>query len=154
MKEPVLVRQRTTDMSPEERVRFAQEANAGTGLALSPSERAAIDAGRLSDEALEKYQGGDAGSAENRDFVRSFMRSVPEPGEEGSFASANGQLSLDGAQRVRNALLHAAYGDSNLVSSLAEKISNRSGAFSAIQPAASRNFAAISSRGPFIPAPI
>ena len=45
---------------------------------------------------------------------------MPEPGEEGSFAAANGHLSLDGAQRVRNALLHAAYGDSNLVSSLAE----------------------------------
>jgi hypothetical protein len=120
MKEPVLVRQRTTELNPEERARFTQESNAGAGLSLSPSERAAIDSHRIPDDALNLYQGGDVASAANRDFVKSFMKNVPEHGEEGNLATADGSLSLEGGQRIRNALLHAAYGDSNLVSSLAE----------------------------------
>ena len=120
MREPVLVRERTTDLSPEDRVRFTQEANAGTGLAMSASERAAVDAGRLSDDVLGLYHSGDVTSASNRDFVRAFARNVVEKGEEGAFLTKDGTLSLEGVQRVRNALLHRAYGDGGLVAALAE----------------------------------
>lgn len=44
---PVLVRVRKTEMDPADRVRFAQEANAGAGLAMSASEP----------NASETYQG-------------------------------------------------------------------------------------------------
>jgi hypothetical protein len=120
MREPVLVRERTTDLSPEDRVRFTQEANAGTGLAMSASERAAVDAGRISDDVLGLYHSGDVTSASNRDFVRAFARNVVEKGEEGSFMTRDGNLSLEGVQRVRNSLLHRAYGDGGLVVALAE----------------------------------
>ncbi len=120
MARPVLVRQRTTPMSPAERVRFAQEANASPVMTASATERASTDAGRMSDDTLSAYQGGDIGSAANRPFVQAFMRDAAEKGEQGGFASADGSLSLDGQRRVQNALLHAAYGDPGLVSALAE----------------------------------
>lgn len=117
---PVLVRVRKTPMLGDERVRFAQESNASPGLSLGAAERASGDAGRLSDDVMGLYRGGDVSDAANRDFVRSFVRNVSEKGEEGALAASDGSLSLEGAQRVRNALLHAGYGDSSLVASLAE----------------------------------
>ncbi len=120
MKAPVLVRQRTTDLSPEDRVRFAQEANASPVLAQSATERAATDAGRLRDGTLSQYVPGEVNSAANRPFVRSFLNDVADKGEQGSFAAGDGSLSLDGSRRLQNALVHAGYGDSKLVSSLAE----------------------------------
>ena len=119
-KRPMLVRERTSDLSPSDRVRFAQEANASAGLASSASERAATDAGRISPDVLAQYQGGDVASAANRPFVRDFLRTVADKGEEGAFATRDGALSMEGAQRVRNAMLHAGYGDTGIVSALAE----------------------------------
>ncbi len=120
MKEPILVRERLTQLSPEDRVKFTQEANAPTGLALSATERAKIDASRLPDETLALFRSGDVTTAANRDFVRSFMQHAIEKGEEGSIITRDGGLSLEGDQRIRNALLHKAYGDPALVSALAE----------------------------------
>lgn len=120
MAAPVLVRQRMTDLSPEDRVRFAQEANASPVMAASATERAKTDAVRMSDTVLSQYQGGDVASAANRPFVRSFLSNVADKGEAGAFAAPDGSLSLDGTRRVQNALLHAGYGDSKLVQSLAE----------------------------------
>ncbi len=120
MTRPILVRQRTTPLAPAERVRFAQEANASPVMTASATERAGADAGRMSDNTLASYQGGDVGSAANRPFVQSFMRDAAEKGEQGGFAGPDGSLSLDGQRRVQNAMLHAAYGDPALVSSIAE----------------------------------
>jgi hypothetical protein len=120
MQNPVLIRRRVTDLAPDERIRFTQEANASPGLAMSATERATIDAERLSPNVLDLYAGGDVSSAENRDFARAFIRSVPEKGEEGAMVTPQGQLSVEGIQRVRNALLAKAYGDANLVGGLAE----------------------------------
>ena len=117
---PVLVRQRTTPMSDAERVAFARESNAPTAMTMSAPERAAADAGQVSDNMLSSYQGGDVGSAANRPFVRSFMSKVPETNETGAMAAADGSLSLEGRRRINDALLHAGYGDSGLVKSLAE----------------------------------
>lgn len=120
MAEPVLVRRRVTDLTPQERVRFTEEANAPSGLAMSATERAATDAQRVPPHVLDLYQGGDLSSPANRDFVRGFVRSVAEPGQEGALATATGALSREGEQRIQNALLHSAYEDPNLVGRLAE----------------------------------
>ena len=120
MKNPVLVRVRKTPMDDAERARFTQEANASSTLGMSAGEQAATDAGRLSDNMLSLYRGGDLTAAQNRDFAKAFLRSVPEAGQEASFVTADGKLSLDGAQRMRNAVLHAAYEDAPLVAALAE----------------------------------
>src|SRR5579883_1094526 len=117
---PVLIRRRVSELTPADRIRFAQEANAGPGLALSATERAGIDAERMPASVLDLYKGGDVTSAENRAFVRGFLQSVPEQTELGALVTPEGQLSLEGAARIRNALLAKAYGDADLVGSLAE----------------------------------
>lgn len=116
----ILVRQRVSDLSPEDRVRFTQEANSSPGLAMSASERAGVDARRLPDSLLTLWRPGEVDSAANRNFVREFVRAVPEQGEEGAFLTPEGGLSLEGAQRIRNALLQKAYGDPNLIAALSE----------------------------------
>lgn len=120
MQQPMLVRRRLTDLSPDDRVRFAQEAGANPVLAMSATERAGVDASRLDSDILSLYRGGDVGSAENRDFVRAFLGKVAENGEEGSFTTSGGALSLEGAARVRHALAAAAYDDAPLIEALAE----------------------------------
>jgi hypothetical protein len=117
---PVLVRRRLTDLSPEERVKFTQEANAAPGLAMSSTERAAQDATRLSDNVLGLYRGGDIGSAANAAFVRAFVQSVPEKGEVGALATPGRTLSVEGKARIGAALLQKAYGNSALVRALTE----------------------------------
>ncbi|WIJ26602.1 hypothetical protein [Devosia sp. RR2S18] len=117
---PVLVRRRTVEMSPEARSRFVQEANAPTTLTMSAGERARTDASRLTPDQLSLYRGGDLDGSQNRDFVRGFLKSVADQGEEGAFTTADGRLSLEGTQRMRGALLHAAYEDAPLVEALTE----------------------------------
>lgn len=120
MANPVLVRVRKSQMTDAERVRFAQEANSSAGLTMSAGERAASDASRLDSSVLDLYQGGDVGSAANRNFVRAFLGRVADPNEAGAFVTRDGTLSLEGAQRVRGAMLSAAYDDAPLVEALIE----------------------------------
>ncbi len=120
MQQPVLIRRRTTDMTPEQRVAFAGEGSTSTTLAMSATERAAGDARRLPDNVLQQVQPGDVAGPGNRDFVRGFLQHAVEPGQEGAFVTADGALSQDGASRVRAALVHRAYGDQGLSAALAE----------------------------------
>ena len=60
-------------------------------------------------------------AAGNRDFVRSFAQHVVPEGEHAQFMTDDGTLSTEGANRVRNALTQHAYGNNDLVSSLAEQ---------------------------------
>lgn len=119
MDEPVLVRVRTTPMDSAERIRFAQESNGSAGLQLSAAEQAATDASRMGD-AIGAFRGGDVTAPENRDFVRAFVGRVADQNDAGGLATADGKLSMQGEARLRNALLHTAYGDSGLVRALAE----------------------------------
>lgn len=120
---PVLVRRRTTALSPEERVAFAREANESATLTLGASERAAADARALPVSALELYRGGDINLARNRDFVKQFMNVIPES-ERGAILTKDGELSQAGIKRIESALLFKAYGDSGLVAKLTESPDN------------------------------
>ena len=120
MKAPVLVRERVTPLDDAARARFADDAGASPVLGMSASERAAADSGRLSNDTFGLLRGGDVGSAGNADFVRAFAREALPEGERAQFATSDGQLSVEGAARVRNALMQRAYGSNNLVSALAE----------------------------------
>jgi cytochrome c2 len=107
--EPVLVRQRTTALAPEERQAFAIAANRPATLALSAPERALADARAITPDMLELIRNpDDLGAVANRDFVRSFVDKLPQA-EQGTMATAEGGLSSEGLARVRNAVLARAY---------------------------------------------
>jgi VIT1/CCC1 family predicted Fe2+/Mn2+ transporter len=120
MKEPVLVRERTTPMSSAERKAFTVSANQSSTLSLSAPERALADARTLRPDTLSLIRNpSDLLAVENRDFVRSFMQGVPAS-ERGALMTASGDLSSEGLTRIRNAVLGKAYGDTPILSRIAE----------------------------------
>ena len=109
MKQPMLVGRRITDMTPDERVRFAQSANTPTGLGMGAVEQAASDARLLTDIAAPIVP-GPLSSAANQDFVRAVMERLPSS-ERRNFLDDKGQLSTSGEKRLQAALSSSAYGD-------------------------------------------
>lgn len=116
---PVLVRERLTPMTPEERVAFVQEANQSATMALSPVEQAKIDTAAMTDSVVDVWRGGDVTDAANRDFVSAFVGALPQS-QRNALLDGNGRLSPDGAVRIRRALLAAAYDDRDLLTELIE----------------------------------
>lgn len=120
MRQPVLVRRRTTEMDDAARVRFAQEAGRSPVASTSASERAAVDASRLDGRLLDLYRGGPLDGEANGDFVTSVMRDVIGGDEANGMVNAFGQLSVEGRERIQGALVRSAYDDPSLVTALME----------------------------------
>ena len=120
--QPVLVQQRVTAMTPEERAEFAREANARTTADRGASEVAKSDAASIDRSLLDFYEPGDVASAGNREFVRQFIASVVPEMERAGMMAADGTLSQAGKQRIENALFDAAYDDAELLGALREDI--------------------------------
>ena len=119
MKNPVLVRVRTT---PVNRAEFARQANAATVAAMSPSEQARADAARMEDvDGLTPDDSGDFTTGTSRDFVRRFMARLPGT-EQAGMIDATGNLSQTGYARIRNAVLAKAYGDSPVLLRMVESL--------------------------------
>lgn len=119
MKAPVLVRERVTPMTMEERIAYTTEANDRTTLELSSTERALSDARKMG-PILHLYRGGDLQAAANRDFVRAFVGDVAAKADRGRILDGDGMLSQDGRRRIEAALLGSAYGDETLITDLFE----------------------------------
>lgn len=122
MAQPVLVARRTTDLSPEDRVVFAQSANDSTGLRMGAVEKAASDA-RMLGEIKAPIMPGPLTSAENRDFVREFSAMLT-PAERGSILDKSGNLSQEGEKRIRAALSAGAYEDPAFLARIFESTDN------------------------------
>lgn len=75
IKAPVLVRERITPMSLDERIAYTTEANERTTLEMSPTERAMADARKLR-PILSLYRGGDLSAAANRDSADTDIKSI------------------------------------------------------------------------------
>lgn len=129
MKAPVLVRERLTPMDMPARAKFADDAGASPVLSMSAAERAGADSKRLPGDTLSLYRGGEVTSRANGDFVRAFASHVVPEGEHASFMTSDGELSVEGAARMRNALAQRAYGSNSLVSALAEHADDNIKAF-------------------------
>ncbi len=113
MKNPVLVRVRTTPMDTEQRKAFTQAANVSTVAPMREAETAKKDAGNLTPAILSLFHPGEDGNllaASNHDFIRAFARDVIPPTERAAAIDRDGNLSQSGLRRVRNALFAAAYG--------------------------------------------
>jgi hypothetical protein len=119
MRRPVLVRRRITPLSPEERISYVREANLSQVSSLSSVERAMTDAKLLGERVLDLYQGGDVELVGNRPFVRAFVDSLPQA-EHAAMMQAGGDLSRQGADRIRAAMLAKAYGEPELLGKLLE----------------------------------
>ena len=117
MSQPVLIRVLSKDVDIKQ---AAIASNEGGGARMSALEQAKVDGERMGD--LTDFRPDDSGNlnnAANRDFVRRFMASVPVA-QRPAFQSKDGLLSQEGMTRLRNAVLYRAYGDSDVLSRMAE----------------------------------
>lgn len=119
MKNPVLVRERTSSMTDQELRNYTRESNESSTLTMSPTEQAMVDAKAVVD-LLDQYRGGDINSAANRDFVNRFVTELVPTSERGKMLSAGTGLTQDGQRRINAALVAAAYNDTFIVDQVFE----------------------------------
>lgn len=119
MKNPVLVRERLTALTDQERVDYTKESNERTTLDLSPTERAIADADSIK-SILEDYAGGDLNNTINRAFVNKFVTGVVSTNERASVIGTDKALTQQGKRRIQGALVAAAYGDSTIINQVFE----------------------------------
>ena len=148
MEAPVLVARRVTDLPADERLKFVTAANRSTAMKLSAPEQALSDARLVDPASLKMLEGGDVGTAANRNFVRAFLSKLPRS-EQGNLVDAHGNLSLEGNRRLTAALLGRAYGEPTLlaraledadsnIKTLAGALSDAAGAWSKMRDDVSR----------------
>jgi GNAT superfamily N-acetyltransferase len=122
VKQPILVRVRTTELSPEARVAFTRTANERETAELGDVEQAQVDAERLTPKLMTLFDPGESGeldAATNRPFVRAFIEAIPTT-EQGKMRTAEGTVSSGGLRRIRNAVFQFVYGDVEALTRLAE----------------------------------
>lgn len=114
---PVLVRRLT---SPVDIAQVAINSNEQGGMRMSDLEQAKVDARRLpSMDNFVANDDGDINSADNQYFIGQFIKNQPE-NVRNELLDSRGNLSQTGVQRMRNAMLYEAYGDSQTLSRLIE----------------------------------
>lgn len=114
---PVLVRRLT---SPVDIAQVAINSNEQGGMRMSDLEQAKVDARRLpSMDSFIVGDNGDINSPDNQQFIRQFVQNQPE-NLRNELLDGKGNLSQTGFQRIRNAMLYQAYGDSQTLSRLIE----------------------------------
>lgn len=117
MENPVLVRRLT---SPVDIAQVAINSNEQGGMRMSDLEQAKVDARRLpSMDNFVANDDGDINSADNQYFIGQFIKNQPE-NVRNELLDSRGNLSQTGVQRIRNAMLYEAYGDSQTLSRLIE----------------------------------
>lgn len=117
MENPVLVRRLT---SPVDIAQVSINSNEQGGMRMSDLEQAKVDARRLpSMDNFVANDDGDINSADNQYFIGQFIKNQPE-NVRNELLDSQGNLSQTGVQRMRNAMLYEAYGDSQTLSRLIE----------------------------------
>lgn len=114
---PVLVRRLT---SPVDIAQAAINSNEQGGMRMSELEQAKVDARRLpSMDSFVADEHSEINSTDNQQFIRQFIQN--QPGNlRNELLDSKGNLSQTGVQRIRNAMLYQAYGDSQTLSRLIE----------------------------------
>jgi hypothetical protein len=117
MRNPVLVQQRTTQLTPEQRNAYIGEANVSDVLLMSPAEQAKEDAKYITDAMLDKIPPGR--DFTHPDFIVEFMKHIPST-EQGQMRTEDGSINSLGILRIRNAIFAKAYGETEALSRIAE----------------------------------
>lgn len=124
MKQPVLIRQRLSELTPEERKNFVVYSNEDVADRLSTTERAMADANLIPPNVIKAYEGGDVNLAKNAKFVRGFIDQAVSSSERNALITPTGELSQDGVKRINSALLARAYSDTAIVQKIMEDPDN------------------------------
>lgn len=118
MKHPILIRRRTSELSPEERTRFTTLSNKSQIAEMSSTEKAKSDAAQLSNDVLRLHKGGSTDSVGNLEFMTAFLKKVASPNELGALIGTDKMPTQEGIKRASAALVSKAYEDSNLVENI------------------------------------
>lgn len=124
MEHPVLVRQRETPMSEQQRVAFAREANASPVAGFSSTEQALADAKAMNLDGMQATERAGLTARQNREWVDRFIKDAVPSSELNRFITPEGALSKDGARRLEAAVFAKAYGDPEMVKRMAEEADN------------------------------
>ena len=120
---PVLVRRRTGQMTPEQRAAFARDANQATVAAMAPAEVAKADAGRITNQDMAHFAPDESGNvlaASNEVFLRQFAKRLGQ-NEVAGMMTADGRPTKQMADRIQQAVFSKAYQDERLVALQAEE---------------------------------
>lgn len=120
LKNPVLVRERITDV---DRAEFARKANQADLASMSPAETAKADAERITGEMMAQFNPSEDGNVlaeSNRSFVKSFLGIIGQQ-ESTQYIGKEGGYSKRLADRVQAAVFAKAYGDERLLAAMAEE---------------------------------
>ena len=113
-KRPALVRVRSGNMTPEQRLDFVRGANRQTTAQMTGSETAMTDAGNINPQMLAHVEDLDVGiddlllRASSRDFINDFVGKLP-PAERTTMTQG-GILSQAGRTRLKNAIFARVFG--------------------------------------------
>lgn len=122
LQRPVLVRQFQNQVDVRQAAILSNE---GGALRMSALEQAKVDAERMPDlNSVELPESGDFTAASMRSFVRQWLSRYPQA-EQGNLIAGDGNLSVEGTLRMRNAVLYSAYGDSPTLARLVESTDER-----------------------------
>lgn len=117
MQNPVLVHRLNAAVNIKQ---TAINSNEQGGMRMSNLEQAKVDAGRLPNMAgFELGENGELNTAGNQHFISQFIRNQPET-LRNELLDSRGNLSQTGVQRLRNAMLYHAYGDTDTLARAVE----------------------------------
>ena len=123
MREPVLVRVRTTPMDNVGRSEFTRQANQSSVASMSPAEQAKTDGDRLTPEDFAAYapsEDGNVLASSNAEFLKRFTQKIGE-NEAAGLSTSDGRFTKQMADRVQAAVFQKAYGDERLLTLFAEE---------------------------------
>lgn len=117
---PVLVARRTSDLSREDRVRFAIEAQDSGVAVMTPTEMAQAFSRAMTGDVLARFDGSVAlTDAANGAFVRAAMANLPRSSRNAMF-DGQGLLNRQGERQLREALFARAWNDPDIIEMFAE----------------------------------
>ena len=116
MRNPIVIARRITDVNRED---FAYRSNKPATAAMSAVEEAQAEARMVDQGVLSLYRGGGMTTAANRDMVRALISKMPKA-DQNRLLTPEGGLSIEGVRRVQAAVFSRAYGDTRLLTRMAE----------------------------------
>lgn len=128
IEQPILVRNRLTDLTVEQRQAFTVDSNRSAGIEQGPAELAKSDANLLSDDDMQLLvmpESGDVLSGDNQAFLHQFAKRLGD-NESAKYRQQDGSWNSQFASRVNNAIFAKGYDDPDLLASVSESTTQES----------------------------